>query len=160
MNTIIKVIERICGDSFEWSELISIILVLSIFIEISPIKINPLQKITSLFHNKLNKRLDSIFDKLEIFSERIDKIEINNMRTAILSFGNSCMRGESHTQEEFSHILATYDNYEKIIEDTGSSNGQIDISIEYIKEVYKDCLIRNSFLKEVYEKKGHHYVED
>ena len=153
MGKLIEFIEMTYGNSFGWSEVVSIILLLSVFVEISPIKVNPIQK-------EINKKLDSIFDKLEVFSERIDKIEINNMRSSILSFGNSCMRGEAHTQEEFSHILATYDRYEKIIEETGTSNGQIDISIEYIKEVYKDCLIRNSFLKEVYEKKGHHYVED
>lgn len=160
MGKLIEFIEMTYGNSFGWSEVVSIILLLSVFVEISPIKVNPIQKITTLLQKEINKKLDSIFDKLEVFSERIDKIEINNMRSSILSFGNSCMRGEAHTQEEFSHILATYDRYEKIIEETGTSNGQIDISIEYIKEVYKDCLIRNSFLKEVYEKKGHNYVED
>lgn len=148
MSKLIEFIETCCGGSFGWAELVSVLLLISVFVEISPIKINPLQQISNLFQKETNKRLDSICSKLETFAERIDKIEISDMRSAILSFGNSCMRNEKHTQEEFSHILAIYDRYEKIIEETGISNGQVDISIEYIKDVYKDCLENNDFLKE------------
>lgn len=135
------------------SNIIALVLLLSVFIEISPIKFNPLQWISNIIQKNMNHRLDTICNKLESFSERIDKIEINNMRSAILSFGNSCMRNERHTQEEFSHILAIYDRYEKIIEESDISNGQVDISIEYIKDVYRDCLKNNNFLKESYGRK-------
>ena len=84
---------------------------------------------------------------MKVFENRIDMIEINNMRTSILTFANSCIRREKHTNEEFTHIFALCDRYEKVIDSSGIINGQMEVSIEYIRNIYKECLKDGSFLR-------------
>ena len=74
-------------------------------------------------------------------------IEINDMRSTILDFANSCMNERKHTQEEFNHILELYRQYEDVIKSNNMTNGQMDIAYEYIKNLYTKSLQENSFLK-------------
>lgn len=123
---------------------------LGIFIEISPIKINPLstliQWIGNAFNKDTRKQLASISLKLEEVSERIDKIELNDMRSAILDFSNSCMNERRHTKEEFEHVIDLHSQYEEIISEKGLKNGRVDLAFRYISELYTKCLNENSFL--------------
>ena len=164
MGNIIKAI----GEYWNGSDLLAALFFISIFIEFSPIKINPIQWCTNMFYkgivDKLSvkidevknetsekigettNKIDEIKEDLKVFEHRIDMIEINDMRTSILTFANSCMKHEKHTHEEFTHIFALCDRYEQIIEDSGIVNGQMELSMEYIRTIYKDCLRDGSFL--------------
>lgn len=128
----------------------ALITFVGIFIEISPIKINPLSALIQWFGNAFQKdtrkQLASISIKLEDVSERIDKIELNDMRSAILDFSNSCMNERRHTKEEFEHIIDLHSQYEEIISKRGLKNGRVDLAFRYISELYTKCLNENSFL--------------
>ena len=87
-----------------------------------------------------------IKEDLKEFEKRIDMIEVNDMRTAILTFANACMKQEQHTHEEFTHIFALCDRYEQIIESSGIVNGQMEVSMEYIRNIYKERLRDGLFL--------------
>ena len=41
------------------------------------------------------------------------------------------------------HAIATYEKYEKIIDEHGLVNGEVEISIEVIKECYQNRLKEN-----------------
>ena len=171
MGNIIKAI----GEYWNGSDLLAALFFISIFIEFSPIKINPIQWCTNMFYkgivDKLSVKIDEVKNEasekieettnkigeikdetnhikedLKVFEHRIDMIEINDMRTAILTFANSCMKHEKHTHEEFTHIFALCDRYENIIENSGIVNGQMELSMEYIRNIYKDCLRDGRFL--------------
>lgn len=171
MGNIIKAI----GEYWNGSDLLAALFFISIFIEFAPIKINPIQWCTNLFYkgivDKLSVKIDEVKSEatekigetshkideikeetnvikndMRIFEHRIDMIEINNMRTSILTFANSCMRREKHTHEEFTHIFALCDRYENVIENSGIVNGQMKVSIEFIRNIYKECLRDGSFL--------------
>lgn len=127
-----------------------VIVFFSIFVEITPIKINPLSFIIKwigdCFNRDTRDKLSSISLQLDDLSNRIDKIEINDMRSSILDFANSCMNERKHTKEEFEHAIDLYTSYEKIIEDRGIKNGRIDLAYQYISDLYTTCLKENSFL--------------
>lgn len=141
-------LQKILTEDF--SSIIAFILFISIFIEVVPIKINPLSLLIHWIGDKLNKdtkeSLSSISLQLDNMSYRIDKIEINDMRSTILDFTNSCMNGQNHTKEEFEHIIDLYTAYEEVIEKCGIKNGRIDLAYKYISELYTTCLKENSFL--------------
>lgn len=130
--------------------LLTFVVFLSIFIEIIPVKINPLSSIFKWIGNVVNKdineKLSSVSTKLEDVSTRIDMIEVNNMRTQILDFANSCMNERRHTKEEFNHIVDLHSQYTDIIEEKGIKNGRMDLAFKYISDLYVKCLNEDSFL--------------
>ena len=130
--------------------LLTFVVFLSIFIEIVPVKINPLSSIFKWIGNVVNKdineKLSSVSTKLEDVSTRIDMIEVNNMRTQILDFANSCMNERRHTKEEFNHIVDLHSQYTDIIEEKGIKNGRMDLAFKYISDLYVKCLNEDSFL--------------
>lgn len=132
------------------TSLLTIVVFLSIFIEITPIKINPISAILKwigeVTNKDVNEKLNIMSSKLEDVSERIDKIEINDMRSAILDFANSCMNERKHTKEEFEHIIDLHTQYEETIEKKGLKNGRVDLAFRYISDLYTRCLNENSFL--------------
>lgn len=171
MGNIIKAI----GEYWNGSDLLAALFFISIFIEFSPIKINPIQWCTNIFYkgvvDKLSVKIDEvkseatkkigettekideikdetnhIKEDLKDFEKRIDMIEVNDMRTSILTFANACMKQEQHTHEEFTHIFALCDRYEQIIESSGIVNGQMEVSMEYIRNIYKERLKDGLFL--------------
>lgn len=113
-------------------------------IEIVPIKINPISALLRWMGDKINGNIKS---QLNDISHRVANIEINDMRSTILDFANSCMNDHKHTQEEFNHILELYRQYEEVIEANHMTNNQMDLAYEYIKKLYTQCLQENSFLK-------------
>lgn len=137
-------------SSTDIGTLTALVAFIGIFVEISPLKINPLSVVIQWFGNALNKdtrkQLASISLKLEQVSERIDKIELNDMRSAILDFSNSCMNERRHTKEEFEHVIDLHTQYEEIISEKGLKNGRVDLAFRYISELYTKCLNENSFL--------------
>lgn len=130
--------------------LLTIVIIASIFIEIVPIKINPLSSlfkwIGEVTNKDVNEKLSSMSTKLEDVSTRIDMIEINNMRTQILDFANSCMNERRHTKEEFEHMIDIKNKYDIIVLEKGIKNGRVDLAFKYISELYVKCLNENSFL--------------
>ena len=132
------------------TSLLTFVIFLSIFIEIVPIKVNPVSAvfkwIGKVSNKDIEKKIVEISTKLENVSERIDMIEINNMRTQILDFANSCMNGRKHTKEEFEHVIDLKNNYDLIINKRGFKNGRVDLAFKYMSDLYVKCLNENSFL--------------
>jgi len=132
--------------------IVTLVTVSSIFIEISPIKINPISALFKWIGDALNKdtreQLSSISTKLESVSDRIDKIEINDMRSTILDFANSCMNERKHTKEEFEHIIDLHTQYEDTISKKNMKNGRVELAFKYISDLYTSCLNENSFLND------------
>lgn len=139
------------------TSLLTFVIFLSVFIEIVPIKVNPVSAvfkwIGKVSNKDIEKKIVGISTKLENVSERIDKIEnridmieINNMRTQILDFANSCMNGRKHTKEEFEHMIDLHGKYMDIINEKNMVNGRMDLAYKYISDLYVRCLNENSFL--------------
>lgn len=134
----------------EFSIIAGMIAFVGIFIEVSPIKLNPIRSLFRWAGDSLNKntreQLTSISAKLEEVSDRIDIIEINDMRSTILDFANSCMNERRHTKEEFEHMIDLHSQYEETIAKKEMRNGCVDLAFQYISNLYTRCLSENSFL--------------
>lgn len=140
------------GD--HWAQ---IAVVLSLIVQISPIKINPW---TALFKwigklltqeikgdiDQIGKDLDELKQQQEALSAKVDKNEMNRMRYEVLDFANSCKNKRRHTKEEFDHIFELNDQYEKLLEKTGGTNGQFHEAFDFIKGLFRRCMENNDFL--------------
>lgn len=139
------------------TSLLTLVIFMSIFIEIVPIKVNPISSLFKWIGDVMNKdvniqlnnvstELKEVSSKINTIENRIDMIEINDMRSTILDFANSCMNERKHTQEEFDHVIDIHTQYEDKIKAKGMKNGRVDLAFKYISDLYSLCLKENSFL--------------
>lgn len=69
----------------------------------------------------------------------IDK-EIDDMRWEINNFATKVSDGQPCNKDSFKHCIHMYEKYEKILEENGLENGEVEISMEIINEAYKQKL--------------------
>lgn len=69
----------------------------------------------------------------------VDK-QINDYRWEIINLADKIAGGKTASKECLRHAIATYEKYEKIITEHGLVNGEVEISIEVIKECYQNRL--------------------
>ena len=129
---------------------VSLGVILSIFIEITPIKINPISMLLKFIGRNINAELkaeiSAVKADVQKIDNKVDNNEIDRIRWEILDFANSCRNKRRHTREEFLHIIDLNTKYHKILDERGMTNGQINIEYEYIEGLYRKCLEENSFL--------------
>lgn len=126
-----------------------ILIIIFACVEITPIKWNPLTSILSWVGKRMNGELTAKVDRqgeqINALNEKIDMNEIDRIRWEILNFANSCRKGEHHTKDEFVHIIGLHEKYNKILEEHDMTNGLVSIEYEYIEDIYRRCLEKNSF---------------
>ncbi len=139
-------------EIIEWigRHLWTIVLIVSLFIQFTPIKINPW---TSLFKwiGKLTlgdttKKLDEVINKVDSLERDVKTNEKDRIRWEILDFANSCRHGRLHTKDEFEHIITLNKKYKKLLKETLDSNGVFELEYEYIKKLYAERQEKNDFL--------------
>lgn len=69
----------------------------------------------------------------------VDK-EIDDMRWEINNFATKVSEGKPCNKDSFTHCIRIYEKYEKILKENGMENGEVEISMELINEVYKQKL--------------------
>lgn len=72
----------------------------------------------------------------EMFVEK----QINDYRWEIINLADKIASGSTVSKECYRHAISTYEKYEKIINEHGLVNGEVEISIEIIKEAYQQKL--------------------
>ena len=73
----------------------------------------------------------------------VDK-EIDDMRWEINNFATKVSEGSPCNKDSFTHCIHIYEKYEKILEENGLENGEVELSMELINDVYKQKL-KNGF---------------
>lgn len=97
---------------------------------------------------------DSCLSELE---KKLDKnnaitlsLLIENKRSEIINFARYVIDENAPvTREQFNRVFKTYDEYEKIIEENGLTNGEVDISIHIIKESYENHMKNHTFVEDI-----------
>lgn len=69
----------------------------------------------------------------------VDK-EIDDMRWEINNFATKVSEGKPCNKDSFKHCIHVYEKYEKILEENGLENGEVEISMELINDAYKEKL--------------------
>ena len=123
----------------------------SVFIEITPVKINPVSKFLAWLGRKINGEVISKVDKLESQITAMQKVndeqEAINCRYRILRFGDEVKHGTRHSQEHFEQILADIDAYEIFCKDHKDfKNNKTRVTTERILDVYRECVETDDFL--------------
>ena len=126
-----------------WSNIWQIIVILSLFIEITPIKWNPLSSAFKWLGRKLTARIE---DDLAAIHKEIEENEKDRIRWEILDFANSCRNGRKHTKDEYQHIMTLNDKYTKLLEKTHDKNGVFEAEYAFIKKLYAERQMKNDFL--------------
>ncbi len=72
----------------------------------------------------------------ELFVEK----QINDYRWEIINLADKISNGKMISKECYKHAISTYERYEKIIEERGLTNGEVEISIQIINDSYKQKL--------------------
>lgn len=119
-------------------------------VQISPIKINPWEKIGGLIRSFLMKDvqrdIQEVKKEVREIAVTTDDNEVWRLRHEILDFSNSCKNGRKYTKDGFEHILEAHDRYETIIKKRQIKNGVMDIEHQYIRDVYRKSLENDNFL--------------
>lgn len=127
-----------------------IILALSVFIQITPIKINPwsalFKWIGGLINADTRKDIKEVKEIVTEQQETIDENEKDRIRWEVLDFANSCRNGRRHTKDEYQHIITLRDKYVNLINKTGDTNGVFDAEYQYILKLYAERQENNDFL--------------
>lgn len=156
--------------------IVSILVGVSAFIQISPIKINPWSWIARKVGHAINGEVIEKVDKLEkdikgigsdVDSVRKDvdsvKSDLNaglqkvrdeneeekivNKRVRILRFGDEIRHEQRHSKDHFDQIMMDVTEYESYCESHPNFKNDITVmTIEIIKKTYKNCLEKDSFL--------------
>ena len=136
---------------------VQLILLLSIFIQIAPIKLNPwstlFKWIGKIITQESDKKIDELIKKTDSLEANIQTVQTNlnenekdRIRWEILDFANSCRNGRKHTKDEFEHIITLNKKYKNLLKLTNDENGVFEVEYEYIKELYAQKLKINDFL--------------
>ena len=109
------------------------IVILLSLIQISPLKLNPWDKLLGWFGKKLNGATEK---RLEAVEKQIRDMWINTHRQSILTFARECRADMHHDAEEWNHILSIADEYEVYCAKNTVSNGVVKADTEYIRGLY------------------------
>ena len=147
--------------------ILQIIVVLGIFFEITPIKINPISWIMKFLFRpirdelkdmkeELNKKIDSVEQTLkgeinQVRAEqkkennRIDELirsndmnEISRIRWEIIEFSNSIDNGQLHTRDEYRHAKDNERRFRSLMQKYDLQDGVFDEEAEKINKHYND----------------------
>lgn len=80
----------------------------------------------------------------DIDKRMLDK-DIDDMRWELLNFCSALTGGRKYNREAFDHIFRIYEKYEMILKDNKMTNGFVDESMNYVKEVYHKNLENGKF---------------
>ena len=128
----------------------TVIVIISIFIQITPIKINPWSALfkwigKAITDNACNK-IDGLIKKVDKIENDVKNNEKDRIRWEILDFANSCRNNRKHTRDEFQHIVALNDKYKRLLKETNDTNGVFEVEYNYIQDLYAERLEKNDFL--------------
>ncbi len=154
------------GQYTGWA--IGVIGFLSVFVEVSKIKINPIstalgwigKKMTAPLseeikknQNETNEELKAIKEKQQELEEKIEELSLqeaidvaDSIKTQIFSFYHELQKpGIRHSEAEFNQIIALNEKYEKLVERTKQPNGVYEAEFKYIMKVFHQCQETNDF---------------
>ena len=132
--TIYEVISKMTGGELAGWAVVLLILLMSL-IQISPVKLNPWDKLFAWFGKKINGEMH---EQIKELKKQVSDIWINSHRQSILTFARECRADIDHDAEEWNHILSVADEYESYCEKNIVSNGVVKADTRYIRELYQE----------------------
>lgn len=88
-----------------------------------------------------DKTIDVINGNLKKLTDMFVDKQINDYRWEIINFAINVSEKNKCTKDGFKHCFATYERYEKILEENDLENGEVEISMDIINEAYKEKML-------------------
>ncbi len=104
-------------------------------------RISVLEKHDNWQYKEISKISQCVSD---IDKRMLDK-DIDDMRWELLDFCSALTGGREYNREAFDHIFRIYEKYERILKNNKMTNGFVDESMKYVKEVYHKNLENGNF---------------
>lgn len=98
--------------------------------------------------NKTDERWKEFADKIDKTNEATLSLLVESKRSWILSF--ACKSSDENariTREEYRRFFKIYGEYEKLLEENGMTNGEVDIAYRLVVESYENRMHQHSFLE-------------
>ena len=111
------------------------IVILLSLIQISPLKLNPWDKLLGWFGKKLNGATEK---RLEAVEKQIRDMWINNHRQTVLTFARECRANIEHSSDEWTNLLNVAEEYEKYVAENKVTNGIITQDTVYLRKLYQE----------------------
>lgn len=107
---------------------------------------------------EINKNLLEVTQALKDNTNLTEEMFVQSSRDRIIDFAAK-VADESVmvSREEFNRIFKVYDRYEKYIKDRGLTNGEVDVSIQIIRESYEAHMKNHTFIEDV---RGYQQTKD
>ncbi len=121
------------GGAAGWA-VVLLMLILSL-IQISPLKLNPWDRIFGWLGKKFNGQTREEMTELR---KQVRDLWINNHRHSILAFARECRAGIDHSAEEWSYLLNLCEEYEAFCEKFEVVNGVVRENTRYIRDLYQE----------------------
>ena len=123
---------------------------LAVFIEVTPIKLNPVQWLGDRFNASTKAEIADLKDDIAQVKQAEDERNALNNRYRIIRFADELMHSPElyHSEEHFNQIeecITAYSTY--CDEHPEFKNHKARASIKRINEVYEKCRRLNSFLR-------------
>jgi len=100
--------------------------------------------------NKLEEQLCVLNDKMDKISATVLNQSIEDRRNAIINFAQIVIdKNAPVTREQFNRIFKIYGEYETLIEENHETNGEVEISIQIIRESYEEHMRNHTFIEEL-----------
>ncbi len=124
---------------------------LSIFIEITPIKVNPISwfvcKIGRAFNAELIQRITALEREVTTMKSDGDERDAKESRKEILKFGDELLHGMRHSKENFDRILMCITEYAQYCDSHKAfKNNVTEETTRHILSTYEKCMEEHSFL--------------
>lgn len=129
------------------NNILGICVVVSLFVEITPIKVNPISAIMDFLlksvKNDVKEMKDDIDEKIDIMEKSIieikdaqDKNRFSTCRWEILTFASSINNGQLFTDQEYLHIKDIIAEYDILCKKCNLTNGYTDDAVKRINNHY------------------------
>lgn len=137
-----------------------VVAVLSTFLEVSKIKVNPWTRLAKFIGRAIN---GEVLEKVSMLETKVDKLEsdVSDMRNEedernakaarvrILHFGDELLHNpeQRHSKEHFDEILQSITEYNQYCADHPNfKNNMTEATAKHILRTYQKCLEKHSFL--------------
>lgn len=85
----------------------------------------------------IKKDIAALTENVDKLTEMFVNKDISDIRFKILDVATNITLGQQYTIEQLTYVLKIHDDYTRILHERGLTNGQIDMSIEIIREEYR-----------------------
>ena len=89
---------------------------------------------------KSNERDEEIKKDIKELKDMLIDTKIDIMRSEINDFASRVANGSRCNKDSYTHCIKTYEKYEKILEENNLQNGEVEISMDIIKDSYAQKL--------------------